>query len=116
MSKTEEQALAAGDTGYEAEIFSGMPNWNKLHKLSKNRLTTEEQEFLDGPVHQVCEMVDDWEVTHKLFDLPDEIWEFIKINGFFGLIIPKSYGGKEFSATAHSEIILYWWRRLRERF
>ena len=76
MSTTEKEALNAGTTWFEAELFKGDPNWQKLHKFPQPRLTLEEQEFLDGPVEEVCRMTDDWEITHELADLPEHIWQY----------------------------------------
>jgi acyl-CoA dehydrogenase len=106
MSRTEREALAAGTVGWEGELFQGNPNWSNLLKIPVPTLTTEEAEFLAGPVEILCSMIDDWDITHNRADLPETIWQFLKENGFFGLIIPKSYGGKEFSAYAHSQILV----------
>ncbi len=106
MSRTEKEALDAGTTWWEAKLFSGMPNWRELLNLPGARLSAEEQAFIDGPVKRVCAMVSDWEVSHVRADLPPDVWQFLKDNGFFGLIIPREYGGKEFSAYAHSQILI----------
>lgn len=105
MSKTEREALAAGTVGWEGELFRGMPHWDTLLQYPKPQLTEAEQAFLQGPVEQLCSMVDDWDVTHRRGDLPPAVWQFIKDQGFFGLIIPKQFGGKAFSAYAHSQIL-----------
>lgn len=105
MSRTEREALEAGTIGWDSELFSGKPNWNKLFNYAAPKLTAEEQAFLDGPVEELCRMSDDWDITHNRADMPPELWQFIKQQGFFGIIIPKKFGGKEFSAYAHSEII-----------
>jgi len=106
MSRTEREALAAGTVSWEGELFKGAPNWNTLLSMPKPELTAEEQAFIDGPVETLCAMLDDWDITHNRADLPPEVWEFLKSKGFFSLIIPKSYGGKEFSAYAHSQILI----------
>ncbi len=106
LSKTEKEALHAGTIGWEGELFSGDPNWSKLLATPTSKLTPEEQAFLDGPVEELCAMVNDWEISQHHGDLPPKIWDFLKKNGFFGLIIPKHYGGKEFSAMAHSAILI----------
>lgn len=106
ISATERQALDSGDVWWDAELFSGKPNWNRFYGLTNNSLTPEEKAFLEGPVEQLCEMIDDWQITHELMDLPEEIWEFIKQHRFWGMIIPRRYGGLEFSALAHSEVIM----------
>src|SRR5690606_36370441 len=87
-------------------IFTGRPDWNRLHSYPQPVLTEEEQAFLDGPVEELCRMTNEWQITTELPDLPAEVWQFIKANGFFGLIIPKEYGGKGFSAFAHSQIAM----------
>lgn len=106
ISKTEQEAIHAGSVGWEAEFFSGRPNWQKLFAHRRPELTSEEQAFLDGPVEQLCHMVNDWEITHELGDLPEAIWQFLKEQGFFAMIIPKEYGGKQFSALAHSRVLV----------
>ncbi|MDX1901400.1 MAG: acyl-CoA dehydrogenase [Gammaproteobacteria bacterium] len=105
MSRTEREALAAGTVSFEGEIFCGNPNWQKLLAMPKGELSAEEKAFIDGPVNQLCSMIDDWDIMHRRADLPPEIWEFLKHEGFFSLIIPKEYGGKDFSACAQSQIL-----------
>ncbi len=105
MSQTEREALEAGTVWWDGELFSGAPNWNTLLNTPKPQLSKEEQDFLDGPTEQLCQMLDDWNITHERRDLPPETWQFIKDNGFFGMIIPKRYGGLEFSALAHSSVV-----------
>lgn len=105
MSSTEREALSAGTVGFEGEFFQGIPHWKKLFGFVKPSLTDEEQAFLDGPVEKLCSMINDWDITHNRFDCPPEIWQYLKDNGFFALIIPKEYGGKAFSAYAHSQIL-----------
>ena len=104
MSRTEEEALNAGGVGWEAELFTGMPNWERLQAMPGPGLSEEEQAFIDGPLETLCQMLNSWEISRDRA-LPKEAWDFLKAHGFFGLIIPKSYGGKEFSAVGHSEII-----------
>ncbi|WP_341709105.1 acyl-CoA dehydrogenase [Halopseudomonas sp.] len=106
LSDTEQEALDAGTVWWDGELFSGRPDWGKLHNFPIPHLTEEEQAFLDGPVEELCQMTSEWEVTTELQDLPPKVWSFIKDNGFFGLIIPKEYGGKGFSAYAHSQIAM----------
>ena len=106
LSDTEKVALEAGTVGFEGELFSGNPKWDILLKQAKPVLTAEEQAFIDGPVEQVCMMCNDWETTHIRADLSPEIWEFLKKNKFFGMIIPKQFGGLGFSAFAHSRVIM----------
>ncbi len=106
MSETERAAIAAGTTWWDGDLFSGAPQWSKLLTTPAPRLTEEEQAFLDGPVEELCRMLDQWQITHELGDLPPEVWQFLKDKGFFAMIIPKSYGGLEFSAFAHSEVLV----------
>jgi acyl-CoA dehydrogenase len=105
LSETEQTALEAGTVGFEGELFSGKPDWHELLKQPKPELSTEEKAFMDGPVEQLCSMIDEWKITHELADLPPELWAFIKQHKFFGMIIPKRYGGLEFSALAHSAVL-----------
>ena len=105
LSDTEQTALEAGTVGFEGELFSGKPDWHELLKQPKPELSVEEKAFLDGPVEQLCGMLDDWQITHELGDLPPEVWDFIKKHKFFGMIIPKQYGGLGFSALAHSAVL-----------
>lgn len=105
LSQTERIALETGSVGFEGELFTGDPDWNKLLTYPKPQLSAEEQAFLDGPVEELCRMTNDWEITHVHADLPPELWAFIKKNKFFGMIIPKEYGGLGFSALAHHKVI-----------
>lgn len=106
ISQTEQEALDAGTIWWDGELFSGKPDWDKLLAYPKPQLSAEEKAFLAGPVEQLCEMLDEWHITRKLHDLPSNVWQFIKDNGFFGMIIPKQYGGHGFSALAHSEVVM----------
>ncbi|VTM10043.1 acyl-CoA dehydrogenase [Pseudomonas aeruginosa] len=105
MSETEREAIEAGTVWWDGELFSGRPDWQKLLDYPKAQLTEEEQAFVDGPTEQLCAMVSDWDIGQRM-DLPEEAWSFIKQQGFFGLIIPKEYGGKGFSAFAHSQVVM----------
>lgn len=105
LSQTERIALESGSVGFEGQLFSGDPDWQQLLSQPKPELTAEEQAFLDGPVEELCRMTNDWEITHVYADLPPEMWDFIKKNKFFGMIIPKEYGGLGFSALAHHKVI-----------
>jgi acyl-CoA dehydrogenase len=105
MSETERDAIEAGTVWWESELFRGAPDWSKLRSFKKPQLTEEEQAFVDGPVEQLCEMIDDWDITHNLMDLPESVWKFLKDHRFFGMIIPKEYGGLEFSAYGHSAVV-----------
>ncbi|MEQ1637561.1 MAG: acyl-CoA dehydrogenase [Methylococcales bacterium] len=106
MSQTEREALDAGNTWWDAELFSGKPKWQVLLGCPAPKLTAEEQAFLNGPVEKLCAMLNDWDITHNRRDLPPEVWEYIKQQKFCGMIIPKSYAGLEFSEYAHSEVIM----------
>ncbi|MEW6992042.1 acyl-CoA dehydrogenase FadE [Colwelliaceae bacterium 6441] len=105
MSNTEKEAIDAGTTWFEAELFRGNPDWKKLHNYPKPRLSTEEQAFIDGPVEEVCRMVDEWQTTHERADLSPEVWQYLKNNKFFAMIIKKQYGGLEFCAYAQSRVL-----------
>lgn len=105
MSDTERDALEAGSVWWEGDLFRGKPDWQKLHAYPVPKLTVEEQSFLDKECEEACRLVDDWKVTHELYDLPNEAWRYIKDKGFLGMIIPKKYGGLEFSAYAHSQVV-----------
>ncbi|WP_426370044.1 acyl-CoA dehydrogenase FadE [Pseudocolwellia sp. HL-MZ7] len=105
MSTTEQEAIDAGTTWFEAELFKGNPNWTKLHNYPKPRLSAEELAFLNGPVEEVCAMTNDWEVTHELADLSPEVWQYLKDKKFFAMIIKKEFGGLDFSAFAQSRVL-----------
>ncbi|MFN0304117.1 MAG: acyl-CoA dehydrogenase [Burkholderiales bacterium] len=105
MSQTETEAIHAGTVWWDGELFTGRPDWDKMLAYPKPHLTPEEQAFVDGETAQLCDMVSEWETTHHHYDMPLHVWQFIKDKGFLGMIIPKSYGGKGFSAYAHSEVI-----------
>jgi acyl-CoA dehydrogenase len=106
ISTTEREALEAGTTWWEAELFAGNPDWHRLLDYPAPALSEEEQAFLDGPVNELCAMLDDWKITEELHDLPQPVWEFLKRQRFFGMIIPRQYGGLEFSAYAHSTVVM----------
>ncbi len=106
MSQTEADALNAGTVWWDGELFRGRPRWPRLLEIPRPALSPEEQAFLDGPVAQLCAMLDDWQITHHDRDLPEPVWKFIRENGFFGMIIPKRFGGLGFSALAHSAVIV----------
>ncbi|MBN9472582.1 MAG: acyl-CoA dehydrogenase [Bordetella sp. SCN 67-23] len=105
MSDTERDAIEAGDVWWDADLFTGNPEWRRLLDMPPARLSDEERAFLDGPVAELCAMVDDWRVNWELHDLPPDIWAFLKARKFFGMIIPRKYGGLGFSAYAHSEVV-----------
>ncbi|PJK11837.1 acyl-CoA dehydrogenase [Lysobacteraceae bacterium NML95-0200] len=105
LSDTERTALESGTVGFEGELFSGMPDWQALLAQPKPELTAEEQAFLDGPTETLCQMVNNWEIDHVRADLPPELWDYIKRNKFFGLNIPREYGGLGFSALMNHKVI-----------
>jgi acyl-CoA dehydrogenase len=106
VSQTEQEALDAGTVWWDGELFSGKPDWNKLLSYPRPVLTPEEQAFVDGPVEELCRLCDEWKISYELNDLPPEVWQFIKDQGFLGMIIPKRYGGLGFSALAHSQVVM----------
>lgn len=105
LSDTEREALEAGTVGWDGELFTGLPDWGKLMALPPPKLTAEEQAFLDGPTEELCRISDDWQITHELADMPPHVWAFIKQNRFFAMIIPKRYGGLEFSPIAVAAVL-----------
>lgn len=105
LSDTERTALDAGTVWWDGELFSGRPNWARLTAMPAPRLSPEEQAFLDGPVQEFCDLMDQWQITHQDQDIPEAAWDLIKQHKFFGMIIPKEYGGLEFSAYAHSCVL-----------
>ena len=90
ISQTEQEALDAGSVWWDADLFTGRPDWKKLLAYPAAKLTAEEQAFVDGPVEELCGMLDEWDITHERMDLPPEVWKFIRDKGFLGIIIPKS--------------------------
>ena len=105
LSDTEREAIEAGDVWWDADLFTGNLDWTKLLAFAPAKLSAEEQQFLAGPVEELCRMIDDWKINWDLHDLPPEVWDFLKSRKFFAMIIPKAYGGLGFSAYAHSEVI-----------
>ncbi|HRN99939.1 MAG TPA: acyl-CoA dehydrogenase [Nitrobacter sp.] len=105
MSDTEREALEAGDVWWDADLFTGNPDWSKLLDTPPATLTADEQAFLDGPVDELCAMLDEWKINWECRDLPPEVWDFIKQKKFFGMIIPTEHGGLGFSPYAHSEVV-----------
>lgn len=104
MSTTEREALDAGTSWWEKELFMGAPDWEKFNDYPYPTLSKEEQSFLDNEVEQLCQLLNEWEI-HQNKDLNEQTWQFIKEKGFFGLIIPKEYGGREFTSFAQSRIM-----------
>ncbi|RKF18032.1 acyl-CoA dehydrogenase [Alginatibacterium sediminis] len=105
MSRTEREAIEAGTTWWESDLFRGAPDWRKLHSYPAPRLSAEEQAFMDGPVETVCKMVNEWEICHRDADLSPEIWQYLKDEKFFAMIIKKEYGGLQYSAYAQSRVL-----------
>lgn len=105
MSRTEKEAIEAGDVWLEGDLFRGRPDWKKLHALPVPSLSEEELSFLNNQVETLCQMVEDWTITHYDFDLPAKAWDYLKSERFFGMNIPKSFGGLGFSALGNSTII-----------
>lgn len=105
MSRTEKEAIDAGTTWWEGDLFRGKPDWQKLHNYPQPRLTEEEQAFIEGPVEEACRMANDFQITHELADLPPELWAYLKQHRFFAMIIKKEYGGLEFSAYAQARVL-----------
>ncbi len=105
ISDTEREALEAGDVWWDAELFAGNPDWDKLLAVPQAKLSPDEQAFLDGPCEALCGMLDDWKINWEFRDLPPEVWAYLKAHKFFGMIIPREYGGLGFSAYAHSEVV-----------
>ncbi|MDT8440845.1 MAG: acyl-CoA dehydrogenase [Desulfuromonadales bacterium] len=106
LSATEREALEAGTVGWDGELFSGEPDWQKLLDLPQPTLNAAEQAFLDGPVEELCRMLDDWQIVEFDKDLPPHVWQYLKEQRFFGMIIPPEYGGLGFSALGHSAVIM----------
>ena len=106
LSTTEREALEAGTVWWDAELFSGKPRWRRLLRHPAPHLSEREQEFIDGPVEELCLMLDDWEICEKHRNLPESAWQFIRDNRFFSMIIPKEFGGLEFSAQANSAVVM----------
>ena len=105
MSATEREAIEAGDVWWEQGLFQGRPNWDQFLKLPKAHLNEEELYFLNYPVEELCSMLNEAAVFENSQELQPAVWNFLKEKGFFGMIIPKSYGGLGFSAMAHSTIV-----------
>ncbi|MEW5704242.1 MAG: acyl-CoA dehydrogenase [Pseudomonadota bacterium] len=104
VGDTERIALEAGTVWWDGEIFSGNPDWQKLIRFQSQPLTERERAFLDGPVEELCAMLDDWEIAQGR-DVPPKVWDFLKQHRFLGMIIPEAYGGLGFSAIAHSAVV-----------
>src|SRR5690606_7813163 len=104
IGDTEREAIEAGTTWFDADLFSGKPDWQKFAAIEFSTLTEEEQSFIDNEVEELCGLLNEWQIHHELHDLPKPVWDFLKQKGFFSLIIPKEFGGKDFSPYAQSQI------------
>ncbi|AWF81707.1 acyl-CoA dehydrogenase [Microbulbifer sp. A4B17] len=105
ISETEREAMEAGEVWWDAELLSGKPDWDNLLGMGPPALNEEEQAFLEGPVEELCRMINDWQISYVDHDIPEHVWDFLRKKRFFGIIIPKKYGGLGFSPTAHAEIV-----------
>jgi len=105
ISTTERIAIEAGDTWWEKELFCGRPDWNKLYNIPKPVLSQEEQRFLEQEVEHLCSLLDDWDIVFHQHNLSDDVWDYLKNQKFFAMILPKEYGGLGFSALAHSTVV-----------
>jgi acyl-CoA dehydrogenase len=105
INEAEREVIEAGDVWWEKDLFSGRPQWKKLLSIPSPQLTPEEQAFLDNQVEKLCNLASDWDIVNNLQDLPQAMWDYLKQERFFGLVIPKKYGGHGFSALAHSTIV-----------
>ena len=105
IGATERIALDAGTVWWDRDLFSGKPDWQKLLAFTPRGLSEQERAFLDGPVEELCAMLNEWEIVGAR-DLPPRVWDFIKQHRFFGMIIPEEYGGLGFSAAGHSAVVV----------
>jgi acyl-CoA dehydrogenase len=105
ISETEREALEAGTVGWDAELFSGTPDWARLRRVHPITLSAEERAFLDGPTEDLCHKLNDWRIRHELHDVPEDIWRFVCDQGFLGMLISKEHGGLGFSAQAQSLVL-----------
>jgi len=105
ISSIERQAIEAGSDGFDAELFSGRPDWDAFRAIDGIILSAEEQAFLDGPTKELCALIDDWNIRGERKDVPDKVLDFIKKRGFLGLRVSKEFGGRAFSAQAQSIIL-----------
>ncbi len=106
MSSTEREALEAGTVWWEGDLFSGRPRWRRLLRVEPGQLSEKERAFLEGPVEELCRMLDDWDICDRHRRLPDPIWAFLKEHRFLSMIIPEEFGGLGFSAHANSAVVM----------
>jgi acyl-CoA dehydrogenase len=105
FSPTEQAVLSAGNVGWEVELFSGIPDLTKLTRMPGAQFSVREMEFLAGPVEKLCAMIQPWQINCQQ-QIPEPVWEYLKQQGFFGLVIPEEYGGLGFSAAAHAQVVM----------
>ncbi|AWB67347.1 acyl-CoA dehydrogenase [Saccharobesus litoralis] len=105
LSTTEREAMEAGDIWWDGELFRGKPDWQKLHAYQDATLSADEQQFMDTQLETLMAMLDDYKICHETKNLPEPVWDYLKSNGFFAMIIPKQYGGLEFSSAANSHVV-----------
>lgn len=105
ISDTEREAIEAGNVWWEKDLFCGHPQWKKFLAMPAPKLTAEEQSFIDNQVETLCELLDDWQIVNNDRDLSPATWKYLKEQRFFGLVIPKEYGGHGFSALGHSAVV-----------
>ena len=105
MSRTERDALEAGDTWWEGDLFQGRPDWSRLHDMPVGQLSEKEQSFIDNETEQLCRLLDEDRMERSDHDMSPEAWDYVLKNGFFSFIIPEQYGGLHFSAYAQSCIV-----------
>lgn len=104
ISDTERQALEAGSVWIDGQFFGGNPDFKKMLAENYNRLSSEEQAFLDGPCEQLLQMMDRYEVS-RTRRVPEAVLDYLKQEGFMSFLIPKEYGGRHFSKLAISTIM-----------
>lgn len=105
ITPTQWAALEKGTVGFEGSVFAGQPDWEGLRSTPAPKLSAAEQSFFDNEVETFCAMIDDWKIRDELHDLPPEAWDYAKKNKFFGMCIPKEYGGLGFSSQGHAAVI-----------
>ena len=105
LSPTEREAMQAGDTWWDADLFSGRPDWDKFHQTKAPQFAEAEQAFIDNQLETLLGMLDDFKIVQKDVDLPKKVWDYIRKEKFFAMIIGKEFGGLDFSPAANSYIV-----------